>query len=231
MEADVPTVTDFDGPVPILMYHAIQPAPEGHANPDLFVPQAAFEEQMKWVADEGYNAVTLGQVFAAWEDGEPIARRPIVVSFDDGLRSQYVAGRPVLERFGWPGVLNLKLEAVDQGELDEGMVDELIAAGWEIDAHSLTHPDLTTLDAAALEEQVAGSREQIESRFGQPADFFCYPAGQFDAEVIAAVKEAGYLGATTTEPGLAVADEAYELKRIRVGPGDGGAELAAKLAA
>ena len=227
-EADVPTVTDFDGPVPILMYHAIQPAPAGSANPGLFVPEAEFEEQMKWLADERYNAVTLDEVFAAWEDGEPIARNPVVISFDDGLRSQYVGARPVLEQLGWPGVLNLKVDAVDQGELTEEMVDELIAAGWEVDSHTFTHPDLTGLDEETLRREVEDSRTELQDRFGEPVNFFCYPAGSFDGETIAAVREAGYLGATTTEPGLATPGEPYELHRVRVEPGDGAPELSAR---
>ncbi|MGI9021140.1 MAG: polysaccharide deacetylase family protein [Solirubrobacterales bacterium] len=226
---DAPTVTGFDGAVPILMYHAIAPAPVGEPYPDLFVPQAAFEEQMAWLAEEGYHAVTLGEAFAAWEDGAPIARRPIVISFDDGLRSQYVGAAPTLERLGWPAVLNLKVEAVDQGELSEEMVKELVGAGWEIDAHSYTHPDLTSLDAGALRREVGGSRRELQRRFGEPVDFFCYPAGSFDDEVIAAVRDAGYRGATTTKPGLALLAKPYELNRIRVEPGDGPDELAAKL--
>ncbi len=228
-DADVPTVSGFDGPVPILMYHAISPAPAGNPNPGLFVPQADFSAQMAWLADEGYHAVTLDEVFAAWDDGEEIARNPVVVSFDDGLRSQYVGARPALEKLGWPGVLNLKVEAVDQGELTEEMVDEMVQAGWEIDSHTFTHPDLPGLDAASLEREVADSREELQQRFGEPVDFFCYPAGSYDDAVIAAVREAGYLGATTTNPGLAEPSEPYELKRIRVEPGDGAPELAAKL--
>lgn len=229
--ADVPTVTGFDAAVPILMYHAIAPAAAGEPYPELFVPQAEFEEQMRWLEDEGYTGVTLGQVFAAWEDGEPIPEKPVVVSFDDGLRSQYVGAFPMLEALGWPAVLNLKIDTVDQGELDEAAIEDMIDADWEIDAHSLTHPDLTTLDSAALEEEVAGSREEIQRRFDQPADFFCYPAGAYDAEVIAAVKRAGYRGATTVIPGLAGPGEPYELPRVRVEPGDGPDELAAKLGA
>ena len=62
-----------------------------------------------------------------------------------------------------------------------------------------------------------------------PVDFFCYPAGRYDARVIAAVRRAGYLAATTTVEGLAVPDEPYELARVRVGRNDGVAGLARKL--
>ncbi len=228
-ETSAPAESGFDGPVPILMYHAIAPAPAGEPYPALFVPQADFEEQMSWLASEGYNGVTLDQVFAAWEDGAPIVRNPVVISFDDGLRSQYVGATPMLEKLRWPAVLNLKLDTLEQGELTDEMVSELVDSGWEIDSHTFTHPDLTGLDGAALEREVADSRRELQRRFDEPVDFFCYPAGSYDDEVIAAVEEAGYLGATTTVPGLATPGEPYELRRIRVEPGDGPEELATKL--
>ena len=227
--AGVPTVTGFDKPVPILMYHAISPAPPGTALPERFVPADEFSSQMKWLRGKGYNAVTLDQVFAAWRDDAPIARNPVVVSFDDGLRSQYVGALPVLRRMAWPGVLNLKLESLEQGELTDAMVGAMLDAGWEVDSHTISHADVTELSGADLEHEVADSRTQLQERFGVPVNFFCYPAGRYDYEARAAVRDAGYLGATTTDPGLASPGEPYRLKRIRVVPGDGTAGLDAKL--
>ncbi len=94
-----------------------------------------------------------------------------------------------------------------------------------------THPDLATLDAATLEDEVAGSRKALQRRFDVPVNFFCYPSGSYDATTIAAVKAAGYEGATTVTSGLARPGEPYELPRIRVEPGDGADGLAAKLQA
>jgi peptidoglycan/xylan/chitin deacetylase (PgdA/CDA1 family) len=108
------------------------------------------------------------------------------------------------------------------------MVRKMIAAGWEIDAHTLTHPDLTTVDPAELRRQVAGSRAAIRRMFHQPVDFFCYPAGRYDDAVVAAVHAAGFLGATTNE-GFARPDSLYTLDRVRVDASDGVAGLAAKL--
>ena len=68
---------------------------------------------------------------------------------------------------------------------------------------------------------MAGSRRILQRRLGLPIDFFCYPAGAYDAEAIAAVKRAGYLAATTVEPGLARPDQLYDLRRIRVDNSDG----------
>ena len=62
-----------------------------------------------------------------------------------------------------------------------------------------------------------------------PVDFFCYPAGRLNDTVVAAVRAAGYLGATTTAPGLATPSDMFRLNRVRVDRSDGVAGLAAKL--
>ena len=94
-----------------------------------------------------------------------------------------------------------------------------MAAGWELDAHTLTHPDLTKVGAAQLHDEVAGSRAAIRRRFHVPVNFFCYPAGRYDARTEAAVRAAGYDGATTTQPGVASPhSDPYALPRQRVTP-------------
>ncbi len=225
-------VTDFDGPVPVLMYHAIAEAPAGSAYPELFVPRRVFGAQVRALEDAGFHAVTLDSVLAAWQDGAPIAENPVVLSFDDGIRSQFTEALPILSRRFWPGVLNLKVEALDQGELDDAMVNEMIDSGWELDAHTLSHPDLTELDPDSLEREVAESRRDLATRFGQPVNFLCYPGGRFNEEVIAVAKRAGYRGATTTQPGLAEPGaDPFRLNRIRVDASDGVEGVIAKLRA
>jgi len=108
-------------------------------------------------------------------------------------------------------------------------VHRLIKAGWEIDAHTISHADLTALDATQLQHEVAGSRAQLRHRFGRPVDFFCYPAGRYNTTVVAAVQAAGYLGATTTNPGLGKPTEAFTLKRIRIDYSDGVGGFVAKM--
>jgi peptidoglycan/xylan/chitin deacetylase (PgdA/CDA1 family) len=210
----------YTGPVPIIEYHAIQPPVSGAQYPQLFVPQADFVEQMKWLDDHGYEGVTLDQVEDAWYHDGKLPPHPVVLTFDDGYLSQYVAAFPTLQHFHWPGVLNLVAKDADIPDAD---VRKMLDAdpAWELASHTVTHADLTTLDSAELEQEVAGSRDLLRKRFGIPVDNFCYPAGRYDDAVIAAVKGAGYTGATTEVPGLATRDKPYVLDRIQILLDDG----------
>jgi peptidoglycan/xylan/chitin deacetylase (PgdA/CDA1 family) len=203
--------------VPILMYHSISVPPTGAALGELFLPTANFKEQMAYLSDQGYEAVTLDQLWSAWQGKGSLPEKPIVLSFDDGYMTQYTHAAPVLKDLGWPGVLNLKLLSLEQGEMTPQMIQKMIADGWEIDSHTINHLDVSTLSGAQLQHEVADSRTMLQKEFGIPVNFFCYPAGKFDAESVAAVKAAGYLGATTVDDGLAAPDEnPYELPRVRI---------------
>jgi peptidoglycan/xylan/chitin deacetylase (PgdA/CDA1 family) len=106
----------------------------------------------------------------------------------------------------------------------------MIAAGWELAAHTIHHLDLTELDAETLQEEVAGSRRILRREYGAPVKNFCYPAGSFNETVIAAVESAGYVGATTEIPGYAERDSPYELARFEILGSTGVSGLAADLA-
>src|SRR5690349_14273500 len=215
--------------IPILMYHVIATPTPGAPYPGLWVPTRVFAAQMQALRRAGYHAITLAAAFAAWRHGAPLPRRPVVLSFDDGYLGDYTHARPVLRRLGWPGVLNLLLANLRPGDLTVRQVRGLVRAGWEVDSHTLTHPDLTTVGGPQLQRELAASRARIRRLFGQPADFFCYPSGRYDARVVAAVRAAGYWGALTEDEGYGSASQPYRLKRVRVRDGESPAALLAAL--
>jgi peptidoglycan/xylan/chitin deacetylase (PgdA/CDA1 family) len=214
--------------VPILMFHVIAAPPANVSDAELWTPPETFKADMQALADSGYRAITMRQLFDAWDKGAAIPRQPVVVSFDDGYLSHAQTAAPILKEHGWPGVVNLTLENLGGDGLPIHLLKPMIATGgWEVDSHTVTHPDLTTLSPDELQSELVDSKAQIKAKLGQPAAFFCYPAGKFNDTVVAAVKAAGYEGATTEVAGLAKSDERYQLRRIRVqGTEDPGALLA-----
>lgn len=217
-------------PVPILMYHAIRTAPPGARLPALWVRPKDFADEVRALRRAGYTAVSLQRVWYAWHGDASLPRRPVVFSFDDGYESHVRVALPVLRRAGWAGVLNLALGSIDELGGDRA-VRRLIDAGWQIDAHSRTHPDLTQVSAAQLADETAGARAELHERFGVDANFFAYPGGRYDARVAAAVRQAGYLGATTVRRAFATPAAPYTLARIQVSRGTSGAALLRRLRA
>ena len=205
--------------VPILMYHVIGAAPADARLPSLYVSAQRFAEQVRGLRRAGYHAVTMQQVWESWHHGAVLPPRPVVFSFDDGSESHVRHALPALRRARWPAVLNLAWRFLPKMG-GANAVRRLVRAGWEIDSHSLEHPDLRRLPAAALRRELTVSRARIRRVFGAPARFFAYPSGRYDDRVKRAVRAAGYLAATTAERGYAEpAADPYALARVQVGGG------------
>ena len=206
-----------DVEVPILLYHHVAEPPTGSRRA-LYVPPDLFAAQLRALKKAGFTAVTLERAWAAWTQGRTLPKRPVVVSFDDGYLNQITNAAPALRALRWPAVLNLSLDRLGvAGGLKKAHVRTLVKRGWQVDAHSLTHRDLLEASDDELREEIAGSRAALKRELGITSDFFCYPFGHYDARVQAAVKAAGFKGATTTRPGAASRrSEAYALPRVVV---------------
>jgi peptidoglycan/xylan/chitin deacetylase (PgdA/CDA1 family) len=208
-------VRPYRRPVPVLACHVIG-TPRGPF-PRLYLRPSAFAAEMRRLAAAGYHAVTLARVEDAWRGRRSLPRRPLVVSFDDGYRSDADIALPVLRRLGWPGVLFLELGRLDRPDgLTRAQVRTLMAAGWELGAHTITHPDLTTLRPPPLRREVAGSRRILRRDFHVAVVDFAYPLGRYDRAVVREVRSAGFRGAVTERLGLARRSEILTMARIRL---------------
>jgi peptidoglycan/xylan/chitin deacetylase (PgdA/CDA1 family) len=227
--------TPGDATAPILMYHVINDPPAGAPYPLLYVPAAEFDAQMQALKDAGWTAVTLDQLWANWTTGAKLpAGKPFVLTFDNGYYSQYSAALPELKKLGWVADENMQLTGLppSQGGLTNEEIEAMVKAGWELDTQGISHADLVELSGSELTAQVAGARHTIQRRFHVPVNWFCYPSGQYDADVIAEVKAAGFKGSTTVVPGWASrTSDPDTLPRLRIVGGTTPAELLSQIAA
>ena len=210
-------------PIPILMYHVVDVAPERAAYPGLYVAPDTFAAQVAALAAAGYHAITLQQAYDIWTGQAAAPAHPIVFSFDDGYLGVYEHAVPALQARGWPAVLNLQVGRLGvPGGLTAAQVQNMIALGWEVDDHTVTHPDLTKVGPARMSAEIVGAAHTIREQFGVPVRFFCFPAGRYDPGVVAAVRAAGFLGATTTWMGEAYppTEGMWTLERVRVEGGE-----------
>jgi peptidoglycan/xylan/chitin deacetylase (PgdA/CDA1 family) len=216
--------------VPILLYHVVNTQPsQSTANPALYVPAAEFSSQMQALKTDGWHAVTLNQVAAYWARGASLGTgKPIVITFDNGYASHYVNAFPVLKRLGWVGVENLPVTGLPptDGGLSDTQIRGLIAAGWELDTQGLTSSTLSGGDPTRLTSDLTTARQTLRSRYGVPVNWFGYPSGSYDDAAVAAVRAAGFVGATTISPGWADPQaDRFRLPRLEVVGGTTSAQL------
>ena len=222
-------------PLRVLAYHAVadlsgDPVLERYA-----VPAERFREQLETLRRAGYNLVGAGEALRFLEGRGGLPRRPVLLTFDDAYDS-LPGGIPAVTfavsgRLGGVNEWDLKRGATPLRLLDAGELKELTARGLEVGAHSRTHPDLTKVPDAELDEEVAGSRQDLARLGLPPPRLFAYPYGKEDERVRQAAQRAGFAAAFTVAPGkVRPGQDLYRLPRIEVMRNDRGWRFRLKLA-
>jgi peptidoglycan/xylan/chitin deacetylase (PgdA/CDA1 family) len=87
----------------------------------------------------------------------------------------------------------------------------------EIMSHAISHTPLDRLPAEAVLRELTDSRAEIESRTGAKVESLAYPNGDFDENVVATARRAGYgLALTTLDGAAGKNDDPLRLPRINI---------------
>jgi peptidoglycan/xylan/chitin deacetylase (PgdA/CDA1 family) len=98
-------------------------------------------------------------------------------------------------------------------------VRSLIRRGMDVGAHTVSHPILTRLDASAAYAEIRDSKAHLEELTGRVITLFAYPngvpRGDYAAEHVHMVREAGFDAAVSTAWGAASSgSDPYQLPRF-----------------
>lgn len=225
----------------ILMYHAV--GGDGEGAGCYIVPAGRFARQMAWLHRLGYSVIDLEEFLRDRRDHRLPPARSVILTFDDGYADNRTIALPILRRHGFTATIFLVSGAVGTangwdsvGELAGRPllswedVASLRQGGFTFGAHTRSHVALTAVPLDAREEEIAGSRMELERRLGRPGEVFAYPYGRFDSVSQALVERAGFLGACCSRSGMndpQIPD--YALRRIEVRGDDSLARFALAL--
>lgn len=204
--------------VPVLMYHEIGDVENGN-----YVRRPEFEAQIKWLKENGYQTVSLGDLYRHLKEGKSLPLKPIVLTFDDGYETFYSVVAPLLRPYKYRATnfIITGMIGKHREHMTWAQVAELAADGFEMAAHSINHPDLRKVSGDRMRKELAGSKLELEAQIQKPVQFFAYPAGRYNDEAQQAVREAGFLAAVTTEPGPVTPDSVYtRWPRVRIQRGE-----------
>ncbi len=229
--------------VPILMYHKVGAPIRTRADRFLNVSAPDFARQMRLLARLGYQGITFAEAAEGLAGARPLPQRPVCVTFDDGYANVAEFAAPVLERRGWPGTVFIPTAYVGGANtwpagagdpvlpiMDWESLRSLAATGWELSAHTRSHPRLGELDEDAAAREIAAGRDDIEANTGVRPSTFCYPFGSFNARTPELVRQAGFKAACTVQSGIAHTGlNPYLLPRVKIAYRDAVAGLLYRL--
>jgi peptidoglycan/xylan/chitin deacetylase (PgdA/CDA1 family) len=193
--------------VPILVYHRI----EEKKPTKMVVTIKAFKEQMKFLKDNNYQAITLNQLYHFMEFKQPLPKKSVVITFDDGWRSIYDMVYPVLKEYNFPATLFVYTDfiGVSKNALSWKQVQELSDNGFSIQCHTKSHRNLNKLKQSEsfqeyfenLKKEIMHSKNLITKKINKKVEFLAYPYGETNNLAISLLEDSGFHGAFTVKRG------------------------------
>ena len=208
----------------ILTYHSI----DNSGSRNSIYPKV-FEWQMNYICDSGYKCVSLSDYLDARKAADGSSAKLIALTFDDGYGNFLEFAAPILEKLGFGATVFIvagRIGDVNAWEMmagiptaslmDKGQLKQCLKANFEIGAHSMTHPYLSSMTIEDQQHEIFESRARLKAMLDCDIETFCYPYGDYNDDVLSCVERAGYRAAVTTEMAYHRDGEAF-LKLPRVG--------------
>jgi len=166
------------------MYHSISTNLFGlsHPHSQINTTPEMFSTQMRWLRNAGYQSVDLSEMVDGLSNAQDMSKK-VVITFDDGYRDIFVDGLPTLKQCGFTATIFLATDRIrDTPMRFEGVdyltwkdVRELHEAGMCFGSHTVTHPDLRSMEPEQIDYELGFSKEVIEQKLGIAVESFSYP--------------------------------------------------------
>jgi peptidoglycan/xylan/chitin deacetylase (PgdA/CDA1 family) len=223
-------------PPKLLSFHSIS-EPQSEAEAGFYISGPSFRWTL-WLLNR------LGYIIAHPNDflDNKLANKHVILTFDDAYDDLYSELLPVMNASGMAPIIFVVANAIGGTNVwDQRMgfrartlltldqLREMQRHGATIGAHSLSHRALSSLCCSEIQQEVLGSKLRLEDMFGCAIEWFAYPYGQVDARVRAAVAQAGFQAAVTTEPGLNLRQDRLALRRTEINSKDRLLDIVGKL--
>ena len=200
--------------VPVLNYHKIDTL--YHA---LSLAPEEFEEQMKYLHDNGYQTISPDQLMGYLKYGRGLPEKPILITFDDGYLDNYTNAYPILKKYGYTATVFLVTNLVghDPRFMSWDQAREMQKDGFVLGSHTVSHQPLTKLSEEAVRQELAVSMAVLEKELGKKPKYFAYPTGAYSLKIEELVRDAGYKGAFTIRYGqVGLESDPFALERIPI---------------
>lgn len=215
--------------IPILLYHHILSEAENENQKDnsCVVSLENFEQQMKYLYDNGFHTITSQELSDFLYKKIPVPPKSVMINFDDGYYSNIVRAYPVLKKYGFKATLFVIGDAVKEGKEEnfnpknfqflkvesmEYTKDVFEYASHTNNLHS-SIGDKTGLYLATKEQIIGDIRQSFKKTDSNK--IFSYPLGQYNQVTLDAIKELKITMAVTTKEGYVTKDtNGLEIKRF-----------------
>ena len=126
----------------------------------------------------------------------------VVLTFDDGLISDYEMVLPLLSKYHIKASFYITARNIGKpGYCGKSQLREMVSAGMEIGSHGLTHRYLTLMPEKEAKSEIKESKDIIEQVISQTIHSYAAVGGHFRGWMVDYAYQTGYQSFATMVPG------------------------------
>ena len=235
-EEPAPEALPLSGSLPILMYHHV--VPNGTECNSMTVTVEKLEKDFQWLRDHCYTPILPKELVS----GAPLPEKPVLITFDDGYRSNYELLFPLLKQYEMKAVISVMVYMQDlnvSSFLSWDMCREMAASGLvEIGSHAYLLHNLDERNGSFTQGGINGiqrrpeesdedfrirvlddlqkSHDLLEEQLGTDVTFFAYPFGLREPDAEALIEELFPVTVVTFKGTADLADGVKNMPRFTV---------------
>ncbi len=199
--------------IPILLYHSVSDDPIGI--PILSVTTKDFDEQMSYLASNGYTTYFVDEMDACSQD-----KKPVIITFDDGYVDNFTNAYPVLEKYKLKATIFVITKAIgSKGHLSAEQMEQMSDL-VSFQSHTVDHVRMDRLNKAQIDYECGQSQKDLNRITGKPVDTLSYPNGKFSANVLTTAQKYYQYAVTTLQGFNTPHSSRYKMKRTQIGRSD-----------
>lgn len=186
--------------------------------PSTNTPVKDFEEHLVYLKKNNFQLLTFSEAIEYLQSDKP-ARKTAVLTIDDGYKTFYEHGLPLLKKYNVPATLFINTKTVGGGDyMSWAQLLDAMKHKVEIGNHTHSHDFFLNQSAATryktFKDEIELSQATIEEKLNVKPVVFSYPYGEFDIKMKDIVKEAGFIAAAAQNSGVIYKGDLFECPRF-----------------
>ena len=150
--------------------------------------------EFEYLKKNNYKVISLKRLQEAFQRGEAINDRWVVLTIDDSFKSFYENGLPLFREYNYPFTLFVYVQATVDNYGDFMTWDQIreSAKYGEIGFHSFGHPHLVSLSGSAIADDTKKGLDIMQEKLGYTPKYYAYPYGEYDDRVRRELENFGF---------------------------------------
>tara|TARA_X000000368_G_scaffold353200_1_gene294260 strand:- start:2485 stop:3495 length:1011 start_codon:yes stop_codon:yes gene_type:complete len=200
-----------------LMYHRF----DDNRFPSTSISKDNFESQMLYLKKNNYTILPISKLVSFFEGNYKLPQKSIFITVDDGYKSFFKNGFPILKKLGFPFSIFLSTKFVSNEKNSDfmswSMIKEVYNSNGSILNHTFSHANLNEISSEQALNELILAEEKIKNELNHIPKIFSYPYGESNNKIEKLLQKLGYkLAFSQHSSPISINENKYRLPRFSI---------------